>query len=310
MNQNPKVSIILPIYNGEKTLSRTLESLLDQSFTDYEIIACIDGTSDRSEEILKEAKDSRIRILKNEKNLGLGRTLNKLISNTNPNSPYIAIAEQDDWYYPYRLEMQVSFLDEHPEVGLVSGIADHVNRGEIQGRIPGMLVRGLQYPKDPVEMLKLNFREKIKVQQTCMMVRKSVHIDNGLYFSQHFHTVPIDWMYILRFSLISQIHGFNISFVKKDRDGERTSATTNLKKVHRNDRELIRSAYWEFSHLLSVEDYKYALNTKILEEGKQDFLPVYFKRLIEALKNNPSDPRFKDYILNLRKRLKYKIERT
>ncbi|MDQ3536304.1 MAG: glycosyltransferase, partial [Bacteroidota bacterium] len=241
------------------------------------------------------------------KNMGLGRTLNKLISYSNPNAPYIAIAEQDDWYYPYRLEKQVKFLDENPEIGLVSGIADHINGKETYARFPGLLVRGLQYPKDPVEMLKLNFREKIKVQQTCMMFRRSVHIDNGLYFSQHFHTIPIDWMYILRFCMISPIHGLHESLVKKDRIEGRASATTNVKKVHRNDRELIRSAYWEFSHILTKKDYKYALNTKILEEGKIDFLPIYFTRLIEALRNDPTDPRFKDYMLNIKKRVKQKL---
>ncbi|MDQ3393237.1 MAG: glycosyltransferase [Bacteroidota bacterium] len=309
MDKHPKVSIILPIYNGEKTISKTLDSLLNQSYSDYELVACIDGTSDGSEEILKGLNDPRIRIIKNQKNMGLGRTLNKLISYTNPNAPYLAIAEQDDWYYPYRLEMQVKFLDENPEVGLVSGIADHIRGGRINGKVPGMLVRGLQYPKDPIEMLKLNFREKIKVQQTCMMFRRSVHIDNGFYFSQHFHTVPIDWMYILRFSLVSQIHGFNTSLVKKDREGDRNSATSNLQMMHYNDRELIRSAYWEFSKILTKDDYKYALNSKIFEEGKMGHLPVYFKRFVEAMQNNPLDPRFKDYFLNLKKRVKMRTGR-
>lgn len=303
MHQSPKVSIVLPIYNGEKTISRTLDSLLNQSYSDYEIIACIDGTSDRSEEILQELNDPRIRVIKNLKNMGLGRTLNRLISYTNPYAPYIAIAEQDDWYYPYRLEMQVKCLDENPEIGLVSGIAEHIHNGVVKGKFPGMLVRGLQYPTDPVEMLKLNFREKIKVQQTCMMFRKSVHIDNGLYFSQHFHTVPIDWMYILRFCLVSQIHGLNVSLVKKDREDDRNSATSNSNKVHINDRELVRSAYWEFSKILSKQDYNYAMNTKVLEEGRQNVLPIYFKRLIEAVGNDPFDPRYKEYFMMLQRRI-------
>jgi hypothetical protein len=68
--------------------------------------------------------------------------------------------------------------------------------------------------------------------------------------------------------MISPIHGLHESLVKKDRIEGRASATTNVKKVHRNDRELIRSAYWEFSHILTKKDYKYALNLKFWKKGK------------------------------------------
>lgn len=304
----PKVSVIFPIYNGEKTLEYSLNSILGQTYSDFELIACIDGTSDRSEEILKNANDQRISILKNPLNMGLGRTLNRLIAHTDPDAPYIAIAEQDDWYYPYRLEKQIEFLEENPNVGLVSGIADHVNKGVITNKIPGMLHKGKQYPSDPVEMLRLNFRYKIKVQQTCMMFRKKIHLENGLYFSQHFHTIPIDWLYIMRFALIAEIKGLNIPLVKKDRSPGRNSATSNLANVYRGDRELIRSTYWEFSKILTKEDYKFAMNTQIFSEGKTDTLPKYFLRLFEALLNNPFDPRIKDYLYNLHKRVKNKLK--
>lgn len=157
------------------------------------------------------------------------------------------MAEQDDWYYPYRLEKQYKYMEENPEVGLLSGIAEFYNVVEMNFKMPDLLVHGKQYPQDPVEMFKLNYRNGPKLNQTCMMVRKSVHINNGLYFSQHYHTAPIDWIYLLRFSLISPIRGLHVPLVVKDRRPSRTSVTSNKVSLYKVSRELLRSMYWEHS---------------------------------------------------------------
>ena len=88
-----KVSVILPVYNGEKTLATTLESLVNQTFKDFELVCCIDGTNDESENIINLFRDkfNKLTILKNQLNRGLGATMNRLMSNTN--GEYIAIAE-------------------------------------------------------------------------------------------------------------------------------------------------------------------------------------------------------------------------
>ena len=106
-----RVSVILPIYNGEKTLKETLESLVSQTYQDFELVACIDGTHDRSRDILESFRDrfSKLTLLHNEKNLGLGPTMNRLVAHTS--GEYIAVAEQDDYYYPNRLQLQVDLLD-------------------------------------------------------------------------------------------------------------------------------------------------------------------------------------------------------
>ena len=123
----PYVSIILPVYNGETTLKSTVKSKLDQTYTDYELVVCIDGTNDGSETILRGFKDPRIKIIKNDKNLGSAGTLNRLMHNLDKASRYVAMAEQDDWYYPERIMLEIEVLDNNPHCGLVSGIAEHLN---------------------------------------------------------------------------------------------------------------------------------------------------------------------------------------
>lgn len=256
-----KVSVILPVYNGEKTISNTLNSLLAQSFKDFELIACIDGTSDKSEHILETFSDKfkSLIILKNELNRGLGSTMNRLVHNTS--GEYIAIAEQDDYYYPDRIEKQVQVLDNKKEVGIVSGIAEFWNGKRVNFKFPGLLVNGSDYPQGK-KLFLLNYRNGVKVVNSCMMFRKQMHIENGLYFTQHFPSIGVDWTYVLRASIVTQVYGINEVLVRLDRRPERASLTTKKNKMFRASRELIRSMKYEFNDLITERDYKFALNTQ------------------------------------------------
>ena len=97
------------MYNGENTIATTLESLAKQTFKDFELVCCIDGTKDESENIINSFRDkfNKLTILKNELNRGLGATMNRLMTNTI--GEYVAIAEQDDYYYDTRLENKLRY---------------------------------------------------------------------------------------------------------------------------------------------------------------------------------------------------------
>lgn len=292
---NSKLSLILPIYNGEKTLAKTLDSLLNQTYKSFELIACIDGSTDRSLEILQSYSNrfNSLRIIINVKNLGLGPTMNRLVYNSN--SEYIAVAEQDDWYYPERLQKQLEILDTMPNVGLVSGIADFWDGSKITFRFPGILVNGNQYPTKE-EMFLLNYRNQIKVVNSCMMFRKSVHHEFGLYFSNHYPNIPIDWAYILRFCLVSDIHGINQSLVLLNREIDRKSVTNSEKRKFLANYELLRSFKFEYPNIIKNSDYKYSKTTQHLMElsefNKFKWPIIFLKFFIQ----NPFDKRWKKYI--------------
>lgn len=298
---NPKVSVILPIYNGEKTLARTLDSLCNQTFKDFELVACIDGTNDNSLNILNEYKSKigRITILINEKNLGLGPTMNRLVANTSAN--YIAVAEQDDFYYPERFALQVAVLDSNLNVGLVSGIADFWDGEKICFRTPGILVNGNPYPTGK-EMFLLNYLYQTKVVNTAMMFKKSVHQSNGLYFSQHYPNVPIDWAYFLRFCLVSDIYGINKSLVLLDRRNQRDSVTANKTALFSGSRELIRSFYYEYPNIITKKEYKFAMTTQHLSELSSLNLYQFPVSFIRFFLQNPLDKRWRFYIKKRAKR--------
>lgn len=117
----PKVSIIMGIYNCEDYLRDSIESIINQTYNNWELIMCDDGSIDHTLEIAKEYKDKypdKIVVVKNDKNKGLNYTLNRCI--TLATGDYIGRQDGDDISLPNRLEVEMNFLLKNPEYSLVS----------------------------------------------------------------------------------------------------------------------------------------------------------------------------------------------
>ncbi|MFA7296941.1 MAG: glycosyltransferase family 2 protein [Dehalococcoidia bacterium] len=116
----PRVSVVMPAYNAETTIAETLDSILAQTFEDFELVAVDDCSTDATPRILAEyaARDPRVRVVRNERNSRICRTLNHGIEVAR--AALIARIDADDWCYPDRLAKQVAYMDAHPEV-VVSG---------------------------------------------------------------------------------------------------------------------------------------------------------------------------------------------
>lgn len=109
----PKVSVILPVYNAQKYLREAIDSILNQTFKDFEFIIINDGSRDSSPEIIKSYSDERIRYYDNDGNKGLIYTLNRGIDLAK--GEYIARMDADDISMPTRFEKQVAYMDSHPD---------------------------------------------------------------------------------------------------------------------------------------------------------------------------------------------------
>jgi glycosyltransferase involved in cell wall biosynthesis len=113
----PKVSVVMAVYNGERYLDQAIESILGQSFENFELIIIDDGSTDGTADILEAYDDQRIVLLKNEENCGLTRSLNRGIKVAR--GDLIARQDADDYSLTERLELQVDFMAHNPSVGLV-----------------------------------------------------------------------------------------------------------------------------------------------------------------------------------------------
>lgn len=116
-----KISIIMGIYNCEKYLAESIESIINQTFNDWELIMCDDGSKDKTYNIAQEYSQkypNKIYLLKNERNMGLNYTLNKCLKDAR--GEYIARQDADDISLPQRIEKELFFLEENLEYAIVS----------------------------------------------------------------------------------------------------------------------------------------------------------------------------------------------
>lgn len=123
----PRISVLLPVYNGEAYLSEAIDSILGQTFTDFEILIIDDGSTDSSVEVIKSYDDRRIVLLENGENIGLIRSLNRGIREAR--GEYLARMDCDDLAMPERLARQLCFMDENPEVGVCGSWLETIGKG-------------------------------------------------------------------------------------------------------------------------------------------------------------------------------------
>lgn len=115
----PLISVILPVYNGEKYLADAIESILTQTFTDFELLVVDDGSQDGSAEIVRKyaKRDERIRLLQHESNQGHAAARNSGLEAAQ--GKFIAAMDADDISLPERLRKQVDFMQSHSKIGLL-----------------------------------------------------------------------------------------------------------------------------------------------------------------------------------------------
>jgi len=112
----PNVTVLLPVYNGEKYLQETMQSILGQTYTDFEFLIVDDGSTDNSPKIVQSFQDPRIRIMENPERLKLSGALNRGIKEAK--GKYIARMDADDIALPLRLQRQVEYMEQHPDIGM------------------------------------------------------------------------------------------------------------------------------------------------------------------------------------------------
>jgi glycosyltransferase involved in cell wall biosynthesis len=125
MTDCPRVTVFIPVYNRARYVGPAIESILGQSYTDFEILLVDDGSTDESVEVMRSYGEPRVRVVENKKNLGLPYTRNRGLELAQ--GEYIALLDSDDLSLPDRLACQVEFLDAHPdyaEVGAWSQAMD------------------------------------------------------------------------------------------------------------------------------------------------------------------------------------------
>lgn len=171
----PKISVIMPAYNAEKYIDEAIDSILNQTYKDFELIIINDGSTDNTKEIILKYDDPRIIYLENEKNRGIVKTLNKGLNQAR--GEYIARMDADDIAIYNRFEKQIEYLDDNKDVGILgTGIRIFGENIKPQERI---------FTTNP-EQLKAELIFNSCIAHSTVMMRRSNLIDNGLQYNEKF----------------------------------------------------------------------------------------------------------------------------
>ena len=240
----PEISCILPVYNGEGFIAEAIQSVLVQTFEDFELIVVDDGSRDGSPAILQSCadKDSRVKVITKE-NGGIVSALNAGLEAAQ--GKYIARMDADDIMFPNRLELQRNFLETHPDVVMVGGLLHSIDEHG----------QGIQEPdnhnvgKDPVYTPHnlLIYPPKVpRPLHPLIMLRKKALQDIGGYRDAYRHVEDYD-MYlrickcgkvadIQEMLLYYRIHSDNIS-VRNLQEQEQNAARADLEAVEKERAE-------------------------------------------------------------------------
>ena len=120
------LTVGIPVYNAMPYLSESVQSILGQTYSDFEVLVINDGSTDDSLPYLQSLRDPRLRII-SQKNQGLTATLNRMLAETQ--TPWLARHDADDVAYPHRLARTVEYLNRYPESGMVCSLAEYYPRG-------------------------------------------------------------------------------------------------------------------------------------------------------------------------------------
>lgn len=246
----PKVSVLTPICNTNIQYFREMiESVLNQTFKDFEFIILNDSPDNiELDKIAAEylRMDPRIRYMKNETNLGISESRNKLFHASN--GEYLAILDHDDVCLPRRLQEQVAFLDENPNVGVVGTWVGVMGKG-----------KPLHFPSDNMD-IKRAMKHECVISHSSSMIRKSVMEKNKIQWEVEYSPSE-DYMLWARLFPYTLFHNIPKELLKwrihKDSSGYR------MRDLMADKSELVRS-YFEKEYPTFEEKDKWLLLFNII----------------------------------------------
>lgn len=168
----------MAVYNGEKYISEAIQSILNQTLSDFEFIIVNDGSKDRTEEIIRSYRDERIKIINNEKNLGLIGSLNKGLEIAS--GKYIARLDHDDIALPERFAIQYRFMEDHPNIDVVGSWTECIDND-------GKYIKTSRNPTKPIA-IKYEFIFNNVMLHSSIFFRTEKVRSYGGYSNEYIHS--------------------------------------------------------------------------------------------------------------------------
>lgn len=243
MVTSPTVSVVMTAYNGEAYIGEAIEGVLSQSFPDFELLVVDDGSSDGTVEIVRSFEDARLRLVQNERNLGISNSRNR--GNELARGRYLAAHDQDDISYSNRLKDEVEVLEADPEVVLVCGRVDS---------IPSKEEPWPSHVPPTADVLAWSLFTGSKITHSTICMRRSTLRDHGIKYEQRYHYAE-DFELFHKLSEVGTLVMLP-SVLGAYRHHEKNTSRVKSAEMSANGQAFLRERYNEYlgSALLSESD--------------------------------------------------------
>lgn len=270
--QDPLVSVVLPVYNGEKFIRQSVISILDQDYTNLELILVDDGSTDQTRVLYTSINDERLRVTRFENNKGLIDALNTGIAKST--GKYIARMDSDDISFPNRISEQVRFMEKNPQVGVL-GSSFIIDRNGKKRQRP--VTTGS-------DRIKANFLFRNALNHPTVMLRKKIiEVSNCAYRSTALHAEDLDlWIRLSPFTEFDNLehalvmyrsHSEQVSVLQAQKQKE------TIKQIQKNLLEQLRMSFSteEFDLHISLFYREFVSSPEYLEA-----MSAWLGRIIES----------------------------
>lgn len=268
-----KLAVLLPTYNAASYLNESIDSVLNQTFNNFDLYVYDDCSTDNTEELISEYKDPRIFYRKNKENSGIAKTLNKGLGDLLPHYEYIARMDADDWSFPERFQKQLDFMSKNLDIVLCG------TQGYWLKDINQNPVSGWEYPVNN-EYIKCYLLFAASFGHSSVIFRSDRILKYKLRYNEKITTCE-DWDLWIRITKVGEVANLT-EYLMKYRILENSNHRSSKKiKKHFEERSIIISKYWaNFDITFKPEEvYEYYYGDKII--AKSDFIEK-IKNLINA----------------------------
>ena len=290
MAEQPKVSVILPVWNGERYVSQAVESILSQTFQDFELVIVDDGSDDRTREVLKPYLRLGRITYHRQPHLGVAMAMNTAIAMAA--GEYIAIQDHDDLSLPTRLEHEVEVLDTYPEHALVYSSVLHLDDNDEPVMRWGGKGRQLSQQQAFYEL----YLQGPFIPNPSIMMRASLLRPEPPYCAEL--QVAQDYEHQLRLTHDHSIYEYLSPLVKMRRGQNHQSLTSKKELNYKTERRIlamIHRRYKDAQPRITKLDYVRALSNQLWREGHQwrrdGDLPKALRRFLASSLVNPLNHR-------------------
>jgi len=272
----PIITVVMPVYNAALYLKEAVDSILNQTFKDFELLFINDGSTDNSLQIIKSYDDKRIKLVNNEVNCGIIKTRNKGLALST--GKYIAMMDADDISLPTRLEKQVKYLEQNKDVAVLATKLVLMNEnGEEQGYWPE------DFKTTTVSQINNNLPVSNCIGQPTVMMRadivKSIGYNNAFLHNEDWGL----WLNIISKGFV--IAKLNEVLLKYRIHSTSTTVNANTKGV---EKKIIRFKYtYLIQKFFKLKRTDYGVLSSFFNDITKYFIPTTYKVITKLYKVNP-----------------------